>query len=55
MAKFNVRVSYSLEIEAKNEEEAKELFLDQVEALDSNWIADCTEVNLAEEAVRSDN
>ena len=44
MKKYEVSTSYTLEIKAKNEGEAKELFIEILDTIDPNWIEDCIEV-----------
>jgi len=41
---YEVSTSYTMEIKAKNREEAKELFIELLDTIDSNWIEDQIEV-----------
>jgi len=44
MKKFEVTTSYTLEVIAKDEEKAKEKFLEEMDSVDVSWIEDCVEV-----------
>ena len=41
---FEVSTSYTTEIKAKDAEEAKQLFIEELDRADANWTEDCVEV-----------